>query len=272
MSKNDRAEAAAFMYVPAIVGARLEEYDHSGRQGAVDALLHYPDGRIASLEVTSAAADRQRQLYFLLAQHETLPNPGSWSWMATIDDPRDLPELLSRVESLILKCENLGITYPSHAYEQAFGGDPDFAWIVGSTVTLWGDPKLSKIRGEDGAERPLFLTQGGSGGTVDDSLNKFNQAVDELLAEPHVQKRIRKLTRDGAEAHRDEQHLFLLADGSALPYGVFHALALRDVEPPGVPNLPGTVTHLWVAVPFSPWLILGRDGRWIRYERIDYDG
>lgn len=271
MSKNDTAEAAAFMYVHAIVGARLEEYDHSGRQGAVDALLHYPDGRIASLEVTSTAADGQRQLYALLAANETLPNPGNWTWTASIDDPRDFPELLNRVESLILKCEARGITHPEHAYDQAFAGDPDFAWIVGSSVTLWGDPKLPKIREEDGKERPLWVTQGGSGGTVDESLNQFGHAVDDLLAEPHVRKRVQKLTRDGTEAHRDEQHLFLVADGSALPYGVFHALALRDVEPPGVPKLPGTVTHLWLAVPFSPWLILGRAGRWTRYKRSEYD-
>ena len=39
---------------------RLEPYDPSGRQGAVDALLHYADGRIAALEVTSTAAPGRR--------------------------------------------------------------------------------------------------------------------------------------------------------------------------------------------------------------------
>jgi hypothetical protein len=185
--------------------------------------------------------------------------------------PRDFPELLARVESLILKCEARGITYPEHAYDQAFAGDPDFAWIVGSSVTLWGVSKLPKIREEDGKERPLWVTQGGSGGTVDESLNQFGRAVDDLLAEPHLRKRVQKLTRDGTVAHRDEQHLFLVADGSALPYGVSHALALRDVEPPGTPNLPGAVTHLWLAVPFSPWLTLGHARGWTRYARSEYD-
>ena len=45
--------------------------------------------------------------------------------------------------------------------------------------------------------------------------SQFGEAVGDLLAEPHVRKRIKKLIRDGAAAHRDEQHLFLLADGSA---------------------------------------------------------
>src|SRR5690348_11419406 len=108
MSAKDRAEAAAFHYVPAILNVRLQEWDHSGRQGAVDALLHYPDGRVASLEVTSAAADGRRQLYSLLQANQTLPNPGNWTWSASIDDPRDFPQLVDRSEQIILKSEALG--------------------------------------------------------------------------------------------------------------------------------------------------------------------
>ena len=59
---QDSAEKAAFKLIPMYTGAELQHYDHSGRQGAVDALLHFPDGRIAALEVTSAAAPGQRQL------------------------------------------------------------------------------------------------------------------------------------------------------------------------------------------------------------------
>lgn len=266
MSKEDPAEAAAFHYVPAILGVRLEEYDHSGRQGAVDALLHYPDGRVASLEVTSAAGCGRRQLHSLLKANETLPNPGNWTWSATIDDPRDFPELLARLERIILQSEARGITHPEHAYSEAFGGDADFAWVVRSSVTMWGDPNLPKIRQDDGVERPLWLTEGGMGGTVDEELNGFGVAVSDLLAEPHVQKRVEKLSRDG----RDEQHLFVAVDGSAIPYGVFHALALRDVTPPGRPPLPGSVTHLWVLVPFSPCVVLGSGDTWTRYARDAY--
>jgi hypothetical protein len=138
VSSKDSAEAAAFHYVPAILGVQLEPWDNCGRQGAVDALLHYSDGRIAALEVTSIAAEGRRQLYSLLNANQVLPNPGRWSWSASIDDPRDFPEFQRRAGDIVTKSEALGITHPEHAYHEAFQGDPDFDWIVRSSVTMWG--------------------------------------------------------------------------------------------------------------------------------------
>lgn len=121
MSAKDRAEEAAFHYVPVILGVEIEPYDHSGRQGAVDGLLHYPDGRVASLEVTSAAAQGRRQLYSLLATNQILPDPGDWTWSASIDDPKDFPDFRERVQRIISKSEARGITHPEHAYNEAWG-------------------------------------------------------------------------------------------------------------------------------------------------------
>lgn len=263
MNAEDPAEAAAFRHVPAILGVTLEEFDHSGRQGAVDALLHYPDGRVAALEVTSAAASGRRQLYALLAANQELPNPGDWTWSATIDDPRDFPELRERVGRIILASEALGIRQPERAYEMAFRGDPDFVWITRSSVTMWGSPELPRIREKDGAERPLVVTQGGSGGAVDENLSNFAAAIDEILSEAHTQKRVAKLERAGW----DEQHLFVVVDDSALPFDVFYALVSRDLTPPGVPTLPGAVTHLWIMVAFSPSILLATKGGWRRHAR-----
>jgi hypothetical protein len=267
VSAKDPAEAAAFHYVPAILGVMLEEFDHSGRQGAVDALLHYPNGLIAALEVTSAAADGRRQLYSLLNANQTLPNPGSWTWSASIDDPRDFPDLLERVGRIILKSEANGVVRPEHAYELAFGGDPDFAWIVRSSVSMWGAPELPRIREEDGRERPLFVHHGGSGGVVDESLSSFAAAVSDLLARAHVQKRLEKLQNDG----RAEQHLFVLADESAFPFEVAYALMARETTPPGRPALPAHLTHLWLLVTFSPWIYVATQAGWVRYARADVD-
>lgn len=77
---SDRAESAAFELVAQCWDVTVEPYDHSGRQGAVDALLHYADGRVAAMEVTSVAAGGRRQLYALLSgEYQTLPNPGEWT-------------------------------------------------------------------------------------------------------------------------------------------------------------------------------------------------
>lgn len=244
----DGPEQTAFDLVPRFLGGGVtaEEYDHSGRQGAVDFLLHYPDGHDAALEVTSAAGDGKRQLYALLRQHETLPNPGAWTWSATVDDPGDLRELVERCGRMILYCEANGITVPKHAYGHR--NDPDIAWLIASTADLHGYADLPKWDPEKERERPLFLTPGSRGGAVNESLSQFASAVDDVVAQNHVQKRVAKLGRSGYE----EQHLFLLMDDTALPFEVAYPLATRTVTPPTAPALPGAVTHLWLLVTFAP--------------------
>lgn len=267
MAVEDPAEVAAFHYVPKILGVELEEFDKDGRQSAVDALLHYEDGHVAALEVTSGAAPGKRQLYVLLDATSTLPNPGNWTWSASIGDPIDLPQLLERVERLILKSEARGVTRPNHDYEAARTGDEDFAWIIRSSVSMWGSPELPKIREHDGAERPLFLTPSPQGGAVDEALEGFEDAVSALLAQSHVQKRIEKLSRAG----HNEQHLFLLLDFTALPFSVAYVLANRDAKPRDPPRLPGSVTHLWLLMVYSPWIYLGTTQGWLRYDRDEWD-
>jgi hypothetical protein len=159
---KDKPEEAAYDFVPLFLGGDVtaEPNDHSGRQGAVDFLLHYPDGHDAAMEVTSAAGEGMRQLYALLAKHETLPNPGTWTWSGSIEHPRDLPELVERCGRIIEYCEANGIEWPHHAHRHR--GNADIAWLMASTAALHGSPDLPKWDAEKQRERPLFLTQGGA--------------------------------------------------------------------------------------------------------------
>ncbi|TSD65686.1 hypothetical protein [Aeromicrobium piscarium] len=249
----DKPEQVAFDVVARLLGGGVtaEPNDHSGRQGAVDFLLHYPDGGDAAMEVTSAAAEGMRQLYSLLDATQTLPNPGEWTWSATIDHPRDLPDLIERCGRIIEYCEANGIEWPSYAYDHRFM-NPDVAWLIGSTAAMHGSPDLPKWDAEKNRERPLFLTPGGRGGGVNESLSKFAGAIDDVVAQGHVQKRVKKLGRSGL----DEQHLFILADDTALPFDVIYGLMRGTVTPPTAPTLPGTVTHLWVLVTMTPRVFL----------------
>ncbi len=260
---DDPSEVLAFRVVPECLGAGVwcEPFDHSGRQGAVDGILHYPDGRLAALEVTSASEDGARQLYSLLAhEYETLPNPGDWTWSATVNHPRDLPELAERVGRIILFCEEHGIRDPVHAYEFIFT-EPDLNWLAGSSAVLHGSPNLPKMDGT--RERPLFVTPGSRGGAVDEDLVGFAEAVDGVVDSEHVKRRIAKLARSG----QTEQHLFLLMDFDSLPFEVAYALAQRDIVPQTSPGLPGDVTHLWIVVTWSPWIFLVTAERLQRFQR-----
>jgi hypothetical protein len=263
-ARQDTAETAAFRLVPMHSGAELEHYDHSGRQGVVDALLHYPDGRTAALEVTSAAAEGQRQLDSLLRRKDKKPaNPRQWTWMATVKTPRDLPDLAERAGRIILRCEALHITTAETASHLT--DDPDFAWLLGSTVTLHGRPDLPKTA--NNRDRHLLVFEGVSGGGLNDTSHDFGDAIDELLAHDHVTRRARKLMSSGY----DERHLFIMVDETALPTSISFALKARRALPAKAPNLPPGVTHLWLLVAFAPQLLLATVDGWQTFERDSPD-
>jgi hypothetical protein len=49
-----------------VLGVTVEPYDRHGRQRAVDAILHYPDGRTAALEVPSTGPDDEAPIQHFL--------------------------------------------------------------------------------------------------------------------------------------------------------------------------------------------------------------
>ena len=101
---------------------------------------------------------------------------------------------------------------------------------------------------------------------MDEALSGLHAAVAGLLNQAHVLKRVEKLQRDG----RDEQHLFVVADESAFPFSVVYPLMARDTTPTGSPMLAGDLTHLWLLVTFTPWILIGTKDSWTRYARDDY--
>ena len=132
-------------------------------------------------------------------------------------------------------------------------------------MALHGSPDLPKWDAEKERERPLFLTRGGRGGGVNESLSKFAETIDDVIAQDHVQKRVAKLGRSGYE----EQHLFLVVDDSALPFDVHYGLVRGARMPPSAPHLPGDVTHLWLLITFAPKVFLVTSGGLRAFDRSE---
>jgi len=61
-------ERLAFAVVAAVLGVTVEHYDREGRQRAVDAILHYADGREAALEVSATGPDSAVPIQHYLGQ------------------------------------------------------------------------------------------------------------------------------------------------------------------------------------------------------------
>jgi hypothetical protein len=108
----DEVEQTACLIAERALGAVATAYDVAGRQGAVEALLDYPDGRRGAFEVTQLATDRgaSLQLASLLKQDRfRLPLPGKWWWTIKIGHPRDRPRLRSIFAKTALLCESVGV-------------------------------------------------------------------------------------------------------------------------------------------------------------------
>lgn len=107
-------EAACFEVFRRVTGFRVTPNDHSGRQGAVDGVLVYPDGRIAAIEITSVAEDGRQQLENLLAADEfTWTCRGTWRWIVSIADPAELPHARRVMQKVVGACEAAGRHAPN---------------------------------------------------------------------------------------------------------------------------------------------------------------
>lgn len=142
---KSQEEAVLAVGVAEAVGATAVENDVAGRQGVVDALLRYPDGRCAALEVTSHAGDGIRQRNGELAKRGSkLISPGQWTWTAQFISVRHLPEFEERVSRLVLHCESAGITDPNRLQSWEVEDGSDLAWLLTTDIKLWGHPKRSR--------------------------------------------------------------------------------------------------------------------------------
>lgn len=253
-------EKFAALVVADAVGARAEAHDVQGRQGAVDVLLTYPDGRQAALEVTSQAGAGVQQRNALT--RDEVPNPGNWTWHIAIGNVRDLPELLERYARIIATSEALEISHPSRLYTRDLPS-PDFEWLMESSVTMSGLPDVP-ARGRPNRQWIRILPQADGGG-VDETLSGLPETVAGILTLPNQLRHVEKLRASGL----GETHLFVALDEGSLPFAQRAALVGK---PTGLPTdglvLPDGLTFLWFISDFSHTLYGYGHGEW-RIHPID---
>lgn len=256
----DSAERLACEVAERVLGATAEAHDIDGRQGAVEAFLHYPDGRQAAFEVTRIAAEPAAlQLDSELRKRQnSWPLPGQWWWDVWVGHVRELPRLERIFSKIVLMCEQAGAVRPEQLSTLArYEHDPDLRWLLDqSTSTLWGHPDVPAVEGN--TVRRATVTEAGTGDFVYDDLGLLVPELVTALATGHVPRRVAKLNRTSVE----ERHLFLIADIRDLPFAVWHPLAFTDELPPQQPPLPAGITHLWLAPTFSYRVLLGTATGW----------
>lgn len=110
MGANRRDEQFAQAVVGRVLGLSVEEYDTAGRQSAVDALLHYPDGRTAALEISSLGSGDEAAVLNILDRdgHKRTVAGLSKTWSIWV--PHDLtPRKLRLLGDALRFCEGHGL-------------------------------------------------------------------------------------------------------------------------------------------------------------------
>ncbi|MFC7361053.1 hypothetical protein [Nocardioides astragali] len=223
-------------------------------------LLTLADGSQAALEVTSHSAEGvQLRDAILGAENNQWPNPGSWYWRADIGSPRDIPELRERYDRIVRYCEDRGITQTGVLYPWEHQ-DPDIAWLLKSSVELWGSPDLTTSA--DGSPYAFEVLPPGGGGAVDVELAGLASVIEAVLSEPNQVRHIDKLNR----ATGMQKHLFLILGEGALPFEQWAGL-MRT--PPVIPTVPLTLSPgldvLWFVSSFSHNLYRFGSSGWEMY-------
>jgi hypothetical protein len=120
VTEDSYHERLAFAVAAAVLGVDVEPYDRSGRQRAVDAVLHYPGDRKAALEVTATGPETEAPIQHYLGQRgrsRTIAGvAGTW----VVQLPRAFhPADMRKVEEGLRRCEELEA---SHLSELAAAG------------------------------------------------------------------------------------------------------------------------------------------------------
>jgi hypothetical protein len=221
MGSESYHERLAFAVVGAVLDVTVEPYDRNGRQRAVDAILHYADGRKAALEVSSISPDNEARIQHYLGDRGYSRSIGGVNGKWLVQLPRSFhPADMRKVEDALRQCEARGAKHLS----ELMMVDPDVDQLLNQDVH-------ADLIAATGAQAYFVLPWIGGGS---DSLNRLPHEVNAILDTDKVQSKVSKLAASGLE----ERHLFLIVLPTAFSYPVFEALAFGGQLPGDAPRLP----------------------------------
>lgn len=258
-------ERFACLIAERVTKGLAEAWDVKGRQGAVDAILRLPDGRIAAFEVMAYDQDHAIHLDRLLGADDLhWPAAGKWWWTIQVGSRSDVPRLRECYGRIVELCEAAGVERPEQLWSRQPIVDADIVWLVEeSNSDMWGHPNVPAVDGD--LVRDVMVTPAGRGGGVDTSLVGLRAALVDVFDQPGIVKHLRKV----ATAEADERHLCLLVHRSALPFAVADGLWTGNTLPPEAPPLPPEVTHLWLIPALGQRVLLWTPEGWQQHQPYD---
>jgi hypothetical protein len=232
-----RDEKFAIAVAARVLGTEVHEHDIDGRQCAVDAIVHYPGGSKAALEVSSVRAEVDAGITGFLAERGIGRTVAGLrhSWMVEV--PRDFhPADVRKVEDALRACEERGICRLEDLarYDHAIR-----AMVIDG---LRGRADAGPGRAEDATGSRVYLMLPPLGGCTERGLEALPGELEGVLETRLMRAKVEKLAATGLA----ERHLVLLVWPGAFTFPVFDGLAFGGTLPVPQPRLPPGLTQVWL--------------------------
>ena len=200
-----RAEQIAARLVGHATGASVVPHDTDGKQGAVDYLLKWTDGRAGALEVT-LITQRASSAWQGMAMKDAWSWPAETSWEFR---PNEVSFAYKRTKRAAIRavelCDKWGVDTPSSLPHQVLAAEPAVAEFLTDDVgTLRRTPYAAGIR----------LYQSTTAEFVEAAPADFSRVVESWHEHPHISPHLEKVRRASLVS---ERHMFVVVVSEALP-------------------------------------------------------
>jgi hypothetical protein len=233
----------------AVVQAHLQvpvvQHDDQSLAGMYDLKIEYPDGRVGAVEVTAAGdqdlAARQGALAgrrALLKDHRL-----AHGWLVVLCDSAQVNVARARLPTLRLRLEAVGLQEASVFSTGGLDEEEEHAWLP--TYLARSQVQTAKTTG--GPAGTVIMTGPMRVGFLSQDPDDVVTFVEEFVASRPSD--VAKLGRAGTA----ERHLFIWGGVFSTGWVPLRALELDEPQLPlRAPQLPGEVTHVWVAPEATP--------------------
>lgn len=237
MSQERREERFAFAVVGKVLVATVEPFDVCGRQGAVDAILHYPGGRTAALEVSSIGPDDEAAIMNYLGSRGYSRTVAGVTRKWLVHIPRTFhPADMRKIEKVLLSCETSG----AQSFSERAGTDQDINDLLDRGVRA--NAITGGVSKADSAGPRVYFLLPPVGGFSGRGMASLPDELDEILCTPKIEPKIRKLAATGLK----ERHLLLIVRPSAFSWPIYEGLAFDGPLPTEAPLLPNGLSQVWL--------------------------
>jgi hypothetical protein len=214
-------------------GLEVEHVDDGSRPRMFDALIRYPDGREAALEMTTVGDRAVMQMRAFPQELEIPTTPHWWDFrypptgVRRRDIERHVPKLIEWLDQFdVADAENL----------------PSFLRVT--EEARWYESAGVKLRrfGHTSKGGRVDILPDSWGGGVDEKLRTLADWIEELQLQPWWADNVAKVAASG----RDELHLALRVHDSGAPFPIWSGLWDPEEVTSRDPNGMAPLTDLWL--------------------------